>query len=454
MLKGSNILRIANAQAFWGDSSFAASTLMKQEPSIDYLTLDYLSEVTLSILAIQKEQDHEKGYARDFLEVIASLVPFWMKGSNVKIISNAGGLNPLQCALDCQKILRESNCQKKIAVVLGDDVFESLKADDANPLYNHLETHHSLKSVLNRLVTANAYLGAQPIVEAIQKNADIIITGRCADPSLTVAPCIAHFNWRKDAYDKIAAATVAGHLIECGTQVTGGISTHWLEVPDKVNMGFPIIEMNESGTFIVTKPKGSGGQVTIESVKEQLLYELGDPSKYLSPDATVSFLSLSLEEQAKDRIVVAGAKGRAPPPTYKVSGTYQEGYRTEGTLAIFGSEARKKAKLAGEILLKRLESHGLHFKRSLIECLGTGDIVPGVFKDNDQANECLLRIAVADDNKESIEYFSKELASLVTSGPQGTTGYISGRPHIRKCFGYWPCLILRENVTPKVQLLI
>lgn len=446
-------LRIGNTQAFWGDSLFATHNLLEQDPHLDYLTLDYLAEVSLSILAIQKEKDSSLGYARDFLEVLRSIIPFWQRGYKIKVVTNAGGLNPLKGALACQQILKDSRCYKKIGVVLGDDILQEIKADPHNPLFNNLDTNQSLNSILPKLVSANAYLGAQPITEALKKGADIVITGRCTDPSLTLGPCMAHFGWDFHDCDKIAAGTVAGHLIECGTQVTGGTSTHWLDIPEKANIGFPIIEMNPDGTFIITKPERSGGAVTIETVKEQLLYEIGDPARYLSPDVVASFLSLELHEVAKNRILITGAKGSSPTATYKVSAAYEEGFRTEGTLAIMGPDARKKGKMCGEVLLKRLENRGITFERFCIECLGTGDLVPGLFESLEANRECLLRIAVAGSKKEALEIFSKEFASLVTSGPQGTTGYLSGRPQIRSCFGFWPCLIESSRINPKVHIL-
>lgn len=448
------MIRIGNAQAFWGDSPGAPARLVAQQPDLDFLTLDYLSEVSMSIMAIQREKDSSHGYARDFLDVIRSTIPFWNKGQHVKIVTNAGGLNPLGCAQACRKILSESKCTHlRIGVVDGDDVLPLLKTDPNS--FNNLESGRPLKDVTDRLVTANAYLGAEPIAEALLQGADIIITGRVADPSLTVGPCLAHFRWKEDAYSEIAGATVAGHLIECGTQVTGGMSTNWLTVPDPANIGFPFVEMHEDGSFVITKPKGTGGIVNEQTVKEQLLYEIGDPGAYLSPDATVSFLSLSLHEDGKDRILVKGAKGKPPPVSYKVSATYRDGYKTEGTLAIFGPDAHKKARRCGEIILERVRQAGFNIERSNIECLGSGAIVPGVLPSTSypEGLECFLRVSVADKNEQALECFAKEIAGLVTSGPQGVTGYTTGRPHVRPVFGYWPCLISRSQATPKVQIL-
>lgn len=444
---------IGNASAFWGDSPDAPAQLVKLQPNLDYLTLDYLAEVSMSIMAIQREKDPTAGYARDFVDVIQSLIPAWQGGSRVKVVTNAGGLNPLGCALACQKLLQQARCPLRIGVVAGDDVFTICKSSPSDPLFRNLESKASLSEVQSQLVTANAYLGAQPIVKALQAGADIVITGRVADPSLTVAPCVAHFNWSWTDYNRLAGATIAGHIIECGTQATGGISTNWMRLSDQTHIGFPVVEVFQDGSCILTKPLKTGGAVTIETVKEQLLYEIGDPSHYLSPDATVSFLNLALKQVGTDRIHISGALGKAPPPTYKVSATYRDGYKTEAMLAIFGPEAPKKAQRCGEIILRRMRDVGYALERSHIECLGTGAIVPGVVPAHASALECVLRIAVADHRIEALERFAKEIASLVTSGPQGVTGYTSGRPHIKQVFGYWPCLIEREKVQPTVQLL-
>lgn len=449
------MIKIGNTQAFWGDSASASATLLQQQPDLDYLTLDYLAEVSLSIMAAQKAKDPAAGYARDFIDVVKSLVPYWKKGAKVKIITNAGGLDPKACALACAEVLQQASCPIRLGIVTGDHVIEKLKAEPATPSFNNLETKEPLSVIFSKLTTANAYLGAKPLVEALKRGADIVITGRVADPSLTVAPCAFHFNWPFDAYDRLAQATIAGHLIECGTQVTGGISTNWLDLPDPANIGFPIVEIEKDGTFIVTKPMQTGGRVCLETVKEQLLYEIGNPDEYLSPDATVSFLSLSLEDAGSNRIRVIGGKGKPPPPSYKVSATYRDGFKAEAMLAMFGRDICKKAHLSGEIVLERVRRAGFVIERSCIECLGCGDVVPRVSSKTviQQPSECVLRICVIDRRREALECFAREIAPLVTSGPQGTTGYATGRPHIRPVFGYWPCLIATSVVTPMVEMI-
>lgn len=450
-------LKIGNAQAFWGDSPKAASQLLHQQPDLDYLTLDYLSEVSLSIMAIQRQKEASTGYAKDFVQVIEDLIPFWQQGYPCKVISNAGGLNPFGCAQACAARLKQlaPELRLKIAVTTGDDVLHHLKEDSQRDLYRNLETRQNLTHILDRLVTANAYLGAQSIAEALLQNAQLVITGRVADPSLTVGPCLAHFGWNERAWDAIAGATVAGHLIECGTQVTGGMTTNWLLLKDQFHIPFPVVEIAEDGSCVVTKPKKSGGAVTLQTVKEQLLYEIGDPDHYLSPDVTLSLLQLQLQDLGQDRVQVTGAKGRPPPQTYKVSATYRDGFKVEGMIAIYGPKAIEKAELCGQLLLKRMQEAGLSPERSNIACIGGEGIMP--LGQRTQAysgrNECMLRICLADSKEQTLEYFSRELASLVTCGPQGVTGYSSGRPHIRPIFGYWPCLIPRDLVTPHVQII-
>ena len=447
-------LKIGNAQAFWGDRTDAAATLLSQQPDLDYITLDYLSEVSLSIMAAQRAKNPEAGYARDFLDVIRSLIPFWQEGWKFKVIANAGGLAPKRCAEACAEILKQAGCNHiRIGIVSGDDVLSELKEAPNHPNFANLDTKDSLVTVVKELETANAYFGAKPIVEAIRLGADLIITGRIADPSLTVAPCVAHYNWGWDEYDKLAQATLAGHLIECGTQVTGGISTGWMNIADVAHLGFPFVEVAENSDFVITKPAASAGEVSIATVKEQMLYELGNPDAYLSPDVTLSILNVSLTTLEKNRIQVIGAKGKSHPPTYKVSATYRDGFKAEGMLAICGHQAAAKAQRAGEMLLERMRQDGYAPERYCIECLGAGGLVPGIRSKESDTNECLMRVCISDHRIAVLENFVRQIAPLVTSGPQGTTGYTTGRPHIRPIFGYWPCLISCHSLTPHVECI-
>jgi hypothetical protein len=452
-------LRVGNAQGFWGDSSLAPSHLANQAPDLDYLTLDYLAEVSMSILARQRERDPSAGYARDFIEVIESLAPVWRGGKHLRVVTNAGGLSPANCGLACAEALRRAGCGGlKIAVVSGDDVLPMLRAalaaDHDTAAFSHLETGERLASVAGSLVTANAYVGAAPIAEALSAGADVVITGRVADPSLTVGPCLAHFGWQASDYDRIAGATIAGHLIECGAQVTGGISTDWLTLNDPAHIGYPIAEISADGSCVVTKPPGTGGRVDERIVKEQLLYEIGDPANYLSPDATVSFLGLSVTQDGADRVRVRGAAGGPPPPSYKVSATYRAGYRAAGTLTVTGRDALAKARRCGEVVLQRLTDAGSKPGHYLAECLGAGDVVIGAAPAQGcDLTEIVLRVAAADPRREVVERFTRELSPLITTGPQGITGYAEGRPAVREVFGYWPTLIERERVMTEWRVL-
>ncbi len=434
-------LKVGNGSAFWGDTTFAIHSLASE---VDVLTLDYLSEVSMSIMAVQREKDKNLGYAADFLKVLKILEPLLRSEKRLKIISNAGGLNPLGLA----HLVKSLGLPLRCFVVLGDDVLNLLQNDAVNANYKNLDTGESFQSVVSQVVTANAYLGAEGVVEALDRGADIVITGRIADPSLTVAPCLHKFNWPKDSYDKYAAATVAGHLIECGTQVTGGIATDWLTLPLDPPIGFPIAEMREDGSFVISKQTGSGGAVTEMTVKEQLLYEIGDPSRYISPDAIVSFLKIQLNEIAKDRVQVSSVVGMPPTDTYKVSATYRAGYKAEGMIALFGSKLKEKAEAAAGLLFNKLKRMGCAYDQTLFELIGAGAIP---HKTTGDVKEGILRVAVRGQNKECVEAFAEEIASLVTCGPAGTTGYSSGRPSVRKAFGFWPCLIEKAKIKYEVK---
>ena len=450
-------LRIGNAHGFWGDRLEAAAEMLAAEPELDFITLDFLAEVSLSLLAAERARDPAGGWPRDVQEVLRSLAPYWRGGGRCRFVANAGGLKPQACAEACRTTLAEAGCgHLRVAVVDGDDVLEQVLAAPADdPLMRNLDTSRPLADVRDKLLTANAYLGARGIAEAFDRGADVVITGRVADPSLTVGPCVHHFGWTWEDWDRLAAATVAGHLIECGTQVTGGISTDWLDTPEVERIGFPIVEIAEDGSLVVMKPRGSGGRVDEQTVKEQLLYEIGDPDAYLSPDATVSFLSLRVVDDGSDRVRVTGARGRPAPATYKVSATYRGGFRAQGELTVFGADAVAKARRAGEAVLARLRNDGVEFDEAVVECVGAGACHPATTPNAAVAKltETVLRIAVRSDSEAAVERFSRAMMSLVTAGPPGTTGYAAGRPRVQPMFRYWPCLMERERAAERVTEL-
>jgi hypothetical protein len=446
-------ITIGNAQAFWGDTPDAPARLLAQYPPLDYLTLDYLAEVSLSIMALQRSRDPGLGYARDFVGVVKSLAPHWKAGGHVRIVCNAGGLNPEACARAVLAALAEAGLpEKKVALVTGDDVLDTLKADPGCDWFKNWEDQRPLGEVVSDLTTANAYIGAGCVRDALALGADIVLTGRVADPSLTLGICMHAFGWAEDDWARMAAGTVAGHVIECGTQCCGGISTDWLDLPDPENIGFPVLEVSEDGSFVVTKPAGTGGRVTEMTVKEQLLYEIGDPRNYLSPDCRVDFTTLRVEEIAPDRVRVSGASGGPPTPHYKVSATHQDGWWASGMLTIFGRDASAKARRCGEVLFARLREAGFEYARTHVELLGAGAVAPGVLP-GPALMETVLRVGVADPRREAVRRFAQELAPLVTSGPQGTTGYAAGRPEPRPVFAYWPCLIEKSRVRIETRLL-
>jgi hypothetical protein len=456
-------IRIGNAQGFWGDRPSAATDLLTQEPQLDFLTMDYLAEVSMSILATQRERNPALGYAQDFVAVVAGLADYWGSGGRCRLIANAGGLNPLACAQACAAALEKAGCRSlRIGVVSGDDVLDWLlqPSSPVAPLMGS-QRQPGLESVRSRLVTANAYLGCRGIVRALDAGADLVITGRVADPSMVVGACVHAFGWSLDDWPRLAQATVAGHLLECGTQLTGGIATDWLEMPGLVDIGFPIAEIDAQGGCVVTKPKASGGRVSLETVKEQLLYEIGDPANYLSPDVCVSLLGLQLEQLAEDRVAVRGARGGPPPATLKVSATYRDGFRSAAQLTIFGIEARHKAQLCGELVLQRLRRNGWQYRDQLVECLGSGASVPcgqpppapDLAPDLGAVQEVVLRVAVESHSQAAVEAFTREIMPMVTAGPPGTTGYAEGRPRVHTLFRYWPGLIGADCIVDQLQWL-
>jgi hypothetical protein len=445
-------VRIGNGCGFWGDN-LDAPILLAEQGRLDYLTLDYLAELTMSILALQKQRDPEAGYAGDFLDVLEHLCPL-LDNKPLKVITNAGGMNPHTCATRARDILQKLGCFKRIAIVTGDDLLPRLeKLFEEDHWFTNLDTGEDLGRVLPRVVSANAYLGAAPIVEALQEGADIVISGRVADASLTVAPIMHHYPWAWDDWPRLSAATVAGHLIECGAQATGGIWCNYQEASDLANVGYPIVEVEPDGTFTITKPSGTGGAVNVETVAEQLLYEVGDPAAYLTPDVSADFTSVALQASGPDMVRVTTGRGCPATDTYKVSIAYRDGFAASGTLTILGPDASKKALLCGAMIRDRLHRINLVPEHSNVELLGSGACAPGVFAHAPEPVEVVLRVTVRDSRRPVVERFTKEFAPLVTSGPPGVTGYTSGRPAVREVFGYWPALVAKTVVSPKVTMV-
>jgi hypothetical protein len=445
-------VRIGNGCGFWGDN-LDAPVLLAERGRLDYLTLEYLAELTMSILALQKQRDAQAGFAGDFLDVLGRLCPVLQAQAGLKIITNAGGMNPEGCAARARTILDKAGLsERKIGIVSGDDLLPRLDEmlSAGHPLAN-LDTGEPLTAIRGRVVSANAYLGARPIVEALRQGASIVITGRVADASLTLGPAVHELGWAWDDWDRLAAGSVAGHLIECGAQVTGGLWCNWHEAPDLANVGYPIAEIDPDGKFRISKPPSTGGAVNLETVAEQLLYEVGDPAAYLTPDAVADFTSVRLRQGGPDEVEVSGARGRPATDSYKVSLAYRDGFTASGTLLIYGENAAAKGRRCGEIILERLRRGGFSPEHSNIECLGAGDAVP-LGRLRDDLTEVVLRVSVRDSRRQAVERFTKEFAPLVTSGPPGVTGYTTGRAPVREVFGYWPALVAKSAVTPQVRV--
>jgi hypothetical protein len=449
-------VRIGNGCGFWGDN-LDAPVRLAETGQLDYLTLEYLAELTMSILALMKAKDPNAGYATDFTDVLARLAPALQQQPKLKIVTNAGGMNPRACAAQAKAVLAKAGLTAKpVAVVTGDDLLPRLDELLATGhALNHLDNGTPLSAIRAKVVSANAYLGAKPIADALKLGAEIVVTGRVADASLTVGPCAHEFGWGfgESDWDRVAAGTVAGHLIECGAQATGGLWMNANDTTQLADVGYPIAEMNADGTFTITKPANTGGAVNIETVSEQLLYEVADPARYYTPDVVADFTTVKLAQLSPNVVRVTGGTANGITDTYKVSIAYRDGFMSAGTLVIAGPNAAAKARRSGEIILAKLKNAGYTFAETRIETLGAGDCVPGVVTATADPPEVVLRVAVRDPNKAAVERFTKEFAPLVTSGFAGTTGYTTGRPPVREVFAYWPSLIAKSALTPQVEIV-
>jgi hypothetical protein len=437
------MIRIANGQGFWGDWLEAPLRLIEQGP-IDYLALDYLAEVTMSILQKQKESDPELGYARDFPPLIGRMAK-QLAERGVTVIANAGGVNPRACA----RAVERAAPGLKVAVVEGDDIYPRL---DELIAKGHamcdMDTGRPLSEIRSRVLSANAYIGAFPLAKALATGAQVVIAGRCTDTALTLAPMIQRFGWGERDWDKLAAGVIAGHIVECGAQATGGNSqVDWRNIPDMANIGYPIVEAEPDGSFTITKHAGTGGRVNADVVKEQLLYELGDPRHYITPDCVADFTTIRLKDAGPDRVRVSDIRGRERPATLKVSISYSNGWKALGTLVYSWPQAFEKAQAADAIVRKRLAGLGLSFEEIHTEFLGVNACHGPVAAPIADPPEVQLRIGVRGQNKQAVERFTREMIPLVLNGPPGATGFGEGKPQVREIVAYWPALIPREEIT-------
>ncbi|MFN3419778.1 MAG: acyclic terpene utilization AtuA family protein [Pyrinomonadaceae bacterium] len=449
-------IRVASGQGFWGDLLTAPVDQVRKGP-IDYLMLDYLAEVTMSILQKQRDRDPNAGYARDFVALMQEILPDCVN-KNIKVISNAGGVNIRGCADAVRKVAGELGLsgKLKIGIITGDDILPKLDDFVAKGFHiTNMETGEPLESVRSNVRAANVYLGARDIVKALEQNAQIVIGGRLTDTGLTLGPLAYEFGWNFNDWDKMAAGTIAGHIIECGAQASGGNCQYqWQSIPNLADVGFPIIEAEENGEFVVTKHPGTGGRVSVQSVTEQLLYEMGDPKEYITPDVTADFTSIHLETAGEDRVRVFGIKGKPNTDFYKVSIAYSAGWKAVGTLVYAWPDAYEKAKAADLILRSRLDRLGLKFDQILTEFVGvnathghlSGEPSPDI-------PEVQLRVGVRGQDRAAVERFTKEIAPLILTGPPAVTGFAGGRPKVEEIMAYFPALIPKSLVETSVEII-
>jgi hypothetical protein len=449
-------VRVGSGQGFWGDLLTAPVDQVRGGP-IDYLMLDYLAEVTMSIMQKQRARDPQAGYAKDFVALMREILPDCV-AKNIKVLSNAGGVNVLGCAEAIRNVAAEIGLsgKVKIGVVTGDDILGRLDefAEQGVEITN-METGEPLSEIRDKVQAANVYLGAGGLVEALDKGAQIIVGGRLTDTGLTLAPLMHEFGWKFDDWDRVSAGTIAGHIIECGAQSSGGNCQYdWKNIPDLANVGFPIVEGFPNGEFVITKHDGTGGRVNVQSVKEQLLYEMGDPKAYITPDVVADFSSIHLAPDGENRVRVFGITGNPKTEFYKVSIAYSAGWKAVGTLVYAWPDAYEKAKAADKVLRARLERLGLKFDLILTEFVGVnathghlaGEPSPDI-------PEVQLRFGVRGQSKADVERFTKELAPLILTGPPAVTGFAGGRPKVEEIMAYFPALIPKHLIETKVDII-
>jgi hypothetical protein len=444
-------IRIASGQGFWGDLPRAPVDQVRGGP-LDYLVMDYLAEVTMSIMQKQRRRDPALGYARDLVPLMEEILPDIMR-KGIRVITNGGGVNPLACRDAIFAVARKLGITGlRIGVVLGDDLLEKLDDLIAQgiPLRN-METGEELAPIRDRVQSANVYFGARPIVDALQQGAQIVITGRTTDTGLTLAPMIHEFGWGDQEWDRLAAGTIAGHVLECGAQASGGnFSDDWESVPDMDRIGFPIAEAMPSGEVVFTKHEGTGGLVSLATIKEQLLYEIGDPRVYITPDCVADFTSIHLEKAGANRVKMFGVKGRAATDSYKVSVSFADGYTAVGSLTYAWPEAVKKARAADSVLRKRLGALGLEFEEIRTEYVGYNACHADLGEADGEPGEVMLRVGVRAKDRAPVERFSQEIAPLILTGPPSVTGFAGGRPKPNEVIAFWPALIPKDAVQPEV----
>lgn len=445
-------IRIGNAQGFWGDSVEAPREML-EAGEVDYITLDYLAEVTMSIMQRQKYKDTSKGYATDFVRFVTQFADE-ITAKNIRIVASAGGVNAPACQQAILHDLQAKNIHDlSVGIVEGDDILHSLDELLARgAVIRNMENGESIEAVRDALLSANVYIASRSMADALDQGAQIVVAGRVSDPGLTLAPMLHEFNWKDDDYDLVAAGTVAGHILECGAQATGGNYSRWWDVPGFDKIAYPVVEAYPDGSMIITKTGGSGGMVTVDTIKEQILYELGDPKNYISPDVVVDFTTIKLEQAGKNRVRIWNISGRPPTHTYKVSASYLAGYKASGQLTVTAPFAVEKARKVAEIIWGRLENLGFHYEETRTEYQGINSCHQDMAKLLALSNEVVVRLSVRDHDRDKVERFGKEIAPLVTNGPAGVTGFAGGRPRPQEIISFWPGLIAKQFVPYSVNV--
>jgi hypothetical protein len=439
------IVRIGGASGFWGDSMIGAPQLVRSG-QIDYLVFDYLAETTMAILAAARAKKPELGYATDFVDIAMRSVLPEIAAAGIKVVSNAGGINPHGCANALGKLVTAAGLPLKIAVVEGDDVSGQVR-DLCIAGQRDVFTAEPLPE---RVLSANAYLGALPIARALDAGADIVITGRCVDSAVTLGPLLHEFGWASNDFDRLAAGSLAGHIIECGCQATGGLFTDWQSVPDWATIGYPIAECRADGSFTITKAAGTGGLVARAAVAEQLLYEIGDPGAYVLPDVICDFRHVEIVQESEHRVRVSGGRGLPPTDAYKVSATTKDGFRATGTLVIIGIDAVQKAERTAAAILERTrlllaEGGFAAFSDTHVEVLGA-EASYGPHSRTRGAREVMMRVVVDHADKRALELFAREIAPAGTSWSPGTTGAGGGRPSVAPLVRTLSFMINKQSV--------
>jgi hypothetical protein len=441
-----SVVRIANASGYWGDDPEALYRQVTGGP-IDYVSMDFLAEITMVILQRQRARDPKAGFAYDFVRQLERALPAIVE-RGITVVVNAGGINPSGCAEAIETMCKAAGVALPIGVVSGDDILPRLDELHAGgAAFDHMDGERHYDEIRGRVVAANAYLGARPVVEALRGGARIVVTGRTTDAALILAPLVYEFGWAWDDWDRLAAGLAAGHILECGAQTTGGNFTDWQRLPSMLDTGYPIAEAYPDGSFVVTKHPGTGGSVTPRTVTEQLLYEIGDPRAYLTPDVSTDFTALQLTQDGPDRVRVTNARGTPPPPTLKLSMVYRHGYRAVGTVLISGPNVIAKGERLAEMVWHRV---GTEFADRRTDFIGVNACWGGAAAPI-EPNEIVFRIGVADADRKKLERFATNLLGFALQGPPGL-GIFGGRPEVQEAYGFWPALLPREQLTARVAL--